>query len=71
MFPASSDPSGRTKEYSIDLYDLSKDPEGAAYVPYMNNYLDNSQQTALMRDIATDLEVMGKYLIHFLLRFFY
>lgn len=42
---------------------MSIDPTGSSHVPFMNNYLDNSQQTILMRDIATDLEIMGEHVL--------
>lgn len=62
VFPAASDPAERTKSYSIPIFDMSLDPTGSAHVPFMNNYLDNSQQTALMREIASDLE-LGEHVL--------
>lgn len=62
VFPAASDPAEKTKSYSIPIFDMSLDPAGSAHVPFMNNYLDNSQQTALMREIATDLE-LGEHVL--------
>ncbi|KAL8292641.1 hypothetical protein RQP46_001253 [Phenoliferia psychrophenolica] len=63
VFPAQSDPDKRSVDYVIPLYDMSLDPTGSSHVPFMNNYLDNSGQTALMRDIATDLEVLGEHVL--------
>ncbi|KAK4700971.1 von Willebrand factor A domain-containing protein 8, partial [Phenoliferia sp. Uapishka_3] len=63
VFPAASDPEKHSVDYVIPLYDMELDPTGSSHVPFMNNYLDNSQQTALMRDIATDLEVLGEHVL--------
>lgn len=60
VFPAASDPKGLAQSRSFPLFDSTLDPDGVALVPYMETYLDNSQQTALMKDIATDLEA-GEY----------
>ena len=40
VFPAASDPKGLAKEYRIPLFDVSLDRDGAAFVPYMSNYLE-------------------------------
>lgn len=63
VFPAASDPDGKAQTYEVPLFDISQDPAGSSYVPFMNNYLDNSQQTALQREIATDLEVLGEHVL--------
>lgn len=63
VFPAASDPDKAAVDYVIPLYDMTLDPTGSSHVPFMNNYLDNSGQTALMRDIATDLEVLGEHVL--------
>ncbi|KAK4055403.1 hypothetical protein OIO90_003241 [Microbotryomycetes sp. JL221] len=65
VFPAPSAPNDSSDQgdTSIRLFDLSEDPTGASHVPFMNNYLDNSQQTALLRDIAVDLEVLGEHVL--------
>ncbi|GAA5867426.1 hypothetical protein JCM1840_002135 [Sporobolomyces johnsonii] len=53
--------SGEAWKYEVPLFDVSSlDPPGASHVPYMQQYLDNSQQTQLMRDIATDLELLDE-----------
>ncbi|GAA5962669.1 hypothetical protein JCM21900_006763 [Sporobolomyces salmonicolor] len=53
--------SGEAWKYEVPLFDVaSLDPSGASHVPYMQQYLDNSQQTQLMRDIATDLELLDE-----------
>ncbi|SCZ96734.1 BZ3500_MvSof-1268-A1-R1_Chr4-1g06667 [Microbotryum saponariae] len=64
VFPAASDPAGVAKAYEVRLFDLkTHDALGSSYIPYMNNFLDNSQQTALMRDIAVDLELLGEHVL--------
>ncbi|GAA6044030.1 hypothetical protein JCM8097_004313 [Rhodosporidiobolus ruineniae] len=48
----------------VPLFDLEKeDAAGASHVPFMESYHDNSQQTALMRDIAIDLELLGEHVL--------
>ena len=48
----------------IPCFEASADVEGAAsHVPYMDHFYDNSIQTAIMRDIAIDLEVLGEHLV--------
>ncbi|SCV74430.1 BQ2448_8069 [Microbotryum intermedium] len=64
VFPAASDPAGDAKAYEVRLFDLkTHDALGSSYIPYMNTFLDNSQQTALMRDIAVDLELLGEHVL--------
>lgn len=64
VFPAASDPAGRTSEFRIPLFDAATaDPEGASHVPYMNNYLDNSNQTGLMRSLAMDLVALNEHVL--------
>lgn len=63
IFPAASDPGGKAKAYEIPLFDMTQDPTGPSHVPFMNNFLDNSGQTALMREIASDLEVLGEHVL--------
>jgi hypothetical protein len=40
VFPASSDPKGLTKSRSFKIFDTSRDKDGAAHVPFMDNYLE-------------------------------
>lgn len=40
VFPASSDPKGLTKSRSFKIFDSSRDKDGAALVPFMDNYLE-------------------------------
>ncbi|KAM0790964.1 hypothetical protein ACM66B_004269 [Microbotryomycetes sp. NB124-2] len=65
VFPPPSAPNDDTQtvETAIPLFDMKQDSMGASHVPYMNNYLDNSQQTALLRDIAVDLEMLGEHVL--------
>ncbi|KAI0089424.1 AAA domain-containing protein [Irpex rosettiformis] len=64
-FPAPSDPSApEAQPVRIPLFNAKEDPEGvASHVPHMNHFYDNSLQTALMRDLAIDLEVLGEHLV--------
>ncbi|KAM0756043.1 hypothetical protein T439DRAFT_283415 [Meredithblackwellia eburnea MCA 4105] len=62
-FPAASDPSSLTQDLVVPLFDITQDPTGSSHIPFMDNFLDNSQQTRLMRDIACDLEVLGEHVL--------
>ena len=64
-FPAPSDPSlTDAQPVRIQLFDANQDLEGvASHVPHMSHFYDNSLQTALMRDLAVDLEVLGEHLV--------
>ena len=64
-FPAPSDPSlTDAQPVQIQLFDANQDLEGvASHVPHMSHFYDNSLQTALMRDLAVDLEVLGEHLV--------
>ncbi|KAH9160345.1 hypothetical protein EDB89DRAFT_2081954 [Lactarius sanguifluus] len=43
---------------------LFPDPEGAgSYVPFMDHFYDNSIQSAQMRDLAIDFELLGEHLV--------
>ena len=49
---------------AIPIFNKAEDEEGAAsHVPHMTHFYDNSLQTALMRDLAVDLEVLGEHLV--------
>lgn len=63
VFPA---PSGvdDASDVAIPLFISSQDEEGAAsHVPHMSHFYDNSLQTALMRDLAIDMETLGEHLV--------
>ncbi|KAI0342455.1 hypothetical protein BDW22DRAFT_1330827 [Trametopsis cervina] len=62
IFPA---PSGHdATPVQIACFNAAEDAEGtASHIPHMNNFYDNSLQTALMRDLAIDMEVLGEHLV--------
>ena len=63
-FPPPSGPQGAGAGPTfVPFFDRSQDPEGAAHVPHMDHFYDNSLQTGLMRDLAIDLEVLGEHLV--------
>ena len=64
FFPAPSGSSKSVAPIVIPCFDASADVEGAAsHVPHMDHFYDNSVQTAIMRDIAIDLEVLEEHLV--------
>ncbi|KAF8909617.1 AAA domain-containing protein [Gymnopilus junonius] len=64
IFPPPSSGGGETLPASIPLFDPAQDPEGfASHVPHMDHFYDNSLQTGLMQDIATDLEILGEHIV--------
>ncbi|KAH8980661.1 AAA domain-containing protein [Lactarius akahatsu] len=64
LFPAPTDPLRHTEGIRIPRFDASQDPEGAAsYVPFMDHFYDNSIQSAQMRDLAIDFELLGEHLV--------
>ncbi|GAA6012821.1 hypothetical protein JCM10207_005374 [Rhodosporidiobolus poonsookiae] len=55
---------GEEGERAIPLFDQqASDPAGAPHVPFMESYHDNSQQTRLMLDIATDLTLLDQHVL--------
>ncbi|KAF7790654.1 hypothetical protein EIP86_001610 [Pleurotus ostreatoroseus] len=63
VFPAPSGVEGAV-DVAIPIFNKAEDEEGAAsHVPHMTHFYDNSLQTALMRDLAVDLEVLGEHLV--------
>ena len=64
MFPAPTDPLRHTEDTRIPRFEASRDPEGAAsFVPFMDHFYDNSIQSAQMRDLAIDSELLGEHLV--------
>lgn len=65
FFPApSGSPKSKVSPVVIPCFDAAVDIEGtASHVPHMDHFYDNSIQTAIMRDIAIDLEVLGEHLV--------
>ncbi|KAH9007354.1 AAA domain-containing protein, partial [Lactarius deliciosus] len=64
LFPAPTDPLRHTEGIRIPRFDVSQDPEGvASYVPFMDHFYDNSIQSAQMRDLAIDFELLGEHLV--------
>lgn len=46
------------------MFAKEDDPEGArSFVPHMDHFYDNSLQTASMKDLAIDFEVLGEHLV--------
>ena len=63
MFPAPSGVEG-VADVAIPVFNKAEDEEGvASHVPHMSHFYDNSLQTALMRDLAVDMEVLGEHLV--------
>ncbi|KAH9164938.1 AAA domain-containing protein [Lactarius sanguifluus] len=64
LFPAPTDPLCHTEGVRIPRFDASQDPDGvASYVPFMDHFYDNSIQSAQMRDLAIDFELLGEHLV--------
>lgn len=64
LFPAPTDPLRHTEDTRIPRFEASRDPEGAAsHVPFMDHFYDNSIQSAQMRDLAIDFELLGEHLV--------
>lgn len=67
LFPAPSHPAesiGDAQDVLIPQFAQEEDPEGArSFVPHMDHFYDNSLQTALMKDLAIDFEVLGEHLV--------
>ncbi|PPR05936.1 hypothetical protein CVT24_006658 [Panaeolus cyanescens] len=64
VFPPPSSTGGETKPTLVPVFDASQDPEGVlSHIPHMDHFYDNSLQTALMRDIAVDLEILGEHVV--------
>ncbi|KAH8981377.1 hypothetical protein EDB86DRAFT_3087168 [Lactarius hatsudake] len=64
LFPAPTNPLRHTEDTRIPRFDASQDPEGAAsYLLYMDHFYDNSIQSAQMRDLAIDFELLGEHLV--------
>ena len=48
----------------IPKFDPTQDPEGVkAHVPHMDSFYDNSIQTGMLKDMATDREMLGEHLV--------
>ncbi|GAA5899817.1 uncharacterized protein JCM6883_005995 [Sporobolomyces salmoneus] len=54
---------GKETRYEIKQYVAHGDPENLSLVPQMDVYLDNQNQTLLMRDIAVDLDMKEHVLL--------
>ncbi|KAI0036975.1 AAA domain-containing protein [Vararia minispora EC-137] len=64
LFLAPSNIHGQGKETLIPAFDAVRDPAGAAsFVPHMDHFFDNSVQTAALRALGTDLELLGEHLV--------
>ncbi|KAJ7216377.1 AAA domain-containing protein [Mycena pura] len=64
VFPGASTSGGPSSATRIPLFNVAEDPQGVkAHVPYMEHFYDNSLQTALMREIAVDLELLGEHIV--------
>ncbi|KAI0265323.1 AAA domain-containing protein [Gloeopeniophorella convolvens] len=64
LFPAPTDPLRKTEDTRVPRFDAVQDPEGSAsYVPHMDHFYDNSIQSAQMRDLAVDFELLGDHLV--------
>ena len=64
LFPAPTDLLRKTEDTRIPRFDATQDPEGAAsYVPHMDHFYDNSVQSAQMRDLAVDFELLDEHLV--------
>ncbi|KAI0049548.1 hypothetical protein FA95DRAFT_1489014 [Auriscalpium vulgare] len=64
IFPAPTSPQRAAESTSIPCFDADQDPEGvASYVPHMDHFYDNSVQSASLRDLAVDLEILGEHLV--------
>lgn len=61
--PATGASTKDTRSTTIPRFDASQDREGAAHVPHMDHFYDNSLQTGLMRDLAIDFEILGEHLV--------
>ena len=64
LFPAPTDPLRKMEDTRIPRFEATRDPEGtASYVPYMDYFYDNSIQSAQMRDLAVDFELLDEHLV--------
>ncbi|KAI0061227.1 hypothetical protein BV25DRAFT_1857935 [Artomyces pyxidatus] len=64
VFPAHASHLQHAEATLIPLFDLTQDTEGvASYVPHMDHFYDNSIQSASMRDLAVDFELLGEHLV--------
>ena len=64
LFPAPTDPLRKMEDTRIPRFDATQDLEGvASYVPHMDHFYDNSVQTAHMRDLAVDFELLDEHLV--------
>jgi hypothetical protein len=64
LFPAPTDPLRKMEDTRIPRFDATRDPKGAAsYVPHMDHFYDNSIQSAQMRDLAVDFELLDEHLV--------
>ena len=64
LFPAPANPLRKTQDTRIPRFDTTRDTEGvASYVPHMDHFYDNSVQSAQMRDLAIDFELLDEHLV--------
>ena len=64
LFPAPTNPLRKMEDTRIPRFDTTRDPEGvASYVPHMDHFYDNSIQSAQMRDLAVDFELLDEHLV--------
>ncbi|KAI0296956.1 AAA domain-containing protein [Multifurca ochricompacta] len=64
LFPAPTDPLRKTKDTRIPRFETASDPEGvASFVPHMDHFYNNSIQSAQMRDLAIDFELLQDHLV--------
>ncbi|KAJ7628770.1 AAA domain-containing protein [Roridomyces roridus] len=64
VFPGPSTTGGESSATLIPLFNVMDDPQGVkSHVPYMDHFYDNSLQTALMRDLAVDVELLGEHVV--------
>lgn len=64
LFPAPTSPLRETEDTRIPRFDATRDLEGvASHVPHMEHFYDNSVQSAQMRDLAVDFELLDEHLV--------
>ena len=64
LFPAPTDPLRKTEDTRIPRFEAAQDRDGvASYVPHMDHFYDNSVQSAQMRDLAIDFELLDEHLV--------
>jgi len=64
LFPAPTNPLRKMEDTRIPRFDTMRDPEGvASYVPHMDHFYDNNVQSAQMRDLAVDFELLDEHLV--------